>query len=197
MRQVKVEYKNFERPENQELIAGIITAYDFLFPVWLRTLTVAVYDKHEDEDKWDAWSNGSPEYGTAEIGMMARCLGKPQKYLQEMIVHELIHTAHMRVYELMRNNILATLKESNPKLCAFVEEEMRQRVEEFMENTAVGIVGFVRGPNVIREAAPADPSDARTWRSEKPKRLPTVPKHKPLAMEGHRSHEWEQEPSHD
>lgn len=159
MRQVKIEYENFERPENQAMIAAIVETYSFLFPVWLKTLTVVVYDKHVDEDKWNAWNNGSPEYGTASIEMMVLCLDKSTQYLHELIAHELLHIAHMRVYELMRNRVIATFEESNPELYAFVEEEMRKRVEEFMENTAVGIVGFAQELIVVHDSA----SNARPW----------------------------------
>lgn len=161
MRQVKIEYENFERDENKALVAEIVMAYAWLFPVWLKTLTVAVYDKHPDSDKWNGWSEGSPEYGTAEIGMMVSCLDKPTQYLNEVIAHELLHIAHMRVYELMRSRVIATFEESNPELYAFVEEEMRQRVEEFMENTAVGIVANMQSTSATVTIHPAKP-----WKPE-------------------------------
>lgn len=159
MRQVKIEYENFERPENQELVAGLIETYSFLFPVWLKTLTVSVYDKHVDEDKWNAWNNGSPEYGTASIEMMVLCLDKSTQYLHELIAHELLHIAHMRVYELMHNRLMAGLEESNPDLYGFLKEDLRQEVEKFVENTAVGIVGFAQELSVVHDSA----SNARPW----------------------------------
>lgn len=140
MRQVKIEYENFEREENKAMVAEIVLAYAWLFPVWLKTLTVRIHDEHSNSDTWSAWSKGSPEYGTASIGMMTTCLDKPEGWFREMIVHELLHIAHMRIYELMRTRIVAHFEESNPELFGFLEEDMRQRVEEFMVNTVAGIV---------------------------------------------------------
>lgn len=151
MRQVKIEYENFEREENKALVAEVIMAYAWLFPVWLKTLTVRIYDEHPDSHRWSAWSNGSPEYGTAAIEMMATCLDKPERWFRELMVHELLHIAHMRVYELMRSRILAHFKESNPELHEFLEEDMRQRVEEFCETTAVGLVGEMSQPQDSEE----------------------------------------------
>lgn len=191
MRQVKIEYENFEREENKALVAEIVLAYAWLFPVWLKTLTVSIYDKHENGKCFEAWSSGDPEYGTAMIGMLTVCLDKPEEWFREMIVHELLHIAHMRVYEIMHDRLMAGLEESNPDLYKFLKEDLRQRVEEFMENTAVGLVENMQGTSATVTIHPQ-----KTWRPEELHRsdAQVVPEHKPLAMEGHRRCEGD---SHD
>lgn len=139
MRQVKIEYENFEREENKAMVAEIVLAYAFLFPTWLKTLTVAVYDEQQGKENFNGWSEGSPEYGTVTIGIRTLCMDKPIGYLTELMVHELIHIAHMKVFELIKRTI-GMAKERNEELYNFLEEDLRQRDEEFVEHMALGLV---------------------------------------------------------
>ena len=183
MRQVKIEYENFERDENKAMVAEMVLAYSFLFPVWLKVLTVSVYDRHTESEFLNGWSSGNPKYGTAEIGIRTKFFEKPTQWQRELVVHEMVHIAHMRLDEYIHDRLLAQVKERNEELHAFLEDDMHERIEEFTEHMALGIVEALSLPT--REV-PADAENAKTWRPEEFKRLPAVPEHKPLATVGHR-----------
>lgn len=161
MRQVKVEYENFERPENQELVAGIVQAYAWLFPVWLKTLTVSVYDKHPESDTMVGWSSGNTEYGTVEIGIRTTFFEKPTQWQHALVVHELVHIAHMQLAEYVHDRLIVPIKERNQELHAFLADDVYKRVEEFVEHMAVGIVADMQGASATVTIHPAKP-----WKPE-------------------------------
>lgn len=141
MRQVKIEYENFEREENKALVAEIVLVYAWLFPVWLKTLTIAACDRNPDWKTDDAWSEAKPEYGTAYIGICTALFDRPTEEQKGIVVHELIHVAHVRVFDLIHTRLLPRYKDDNSDLHAFLEIDAKERIEEFIENMALGIVG--------------------------------------------------------
>lgn len=56
------------------------------------------------------------------------------------MVHELVHVAHMRVFDLLHTRLLPRYKDDNSDLHAFLEIDVKERIEEFVEHMALGIV---------------------------------------------------------
>lgn len=186
MRQVKIEYENFERDENKALVAEIVLAYAWLFPVWLKTLTVSVYDRHAESETMNAWSSGNLKYGTADVGIKTNFFEKPTQWQHELVAHELVHIAHMQIAEYVHERLIAPIKERNEELYSFLASDVYDHIEHFVEHMALGLVANMQGTSATVTIHPP-----KTWRPEELHRsdAQVVPEHKPLAMVGHRRRE--------
>lgn len=141
---MEIRYRNFDLESNEKYVGSIINKYAALFPSWLRTLRVEIFDR-DDEGRTNgpiAWSNADPEYGDANIGILSRWLDRPRKDQQSLVLHEILHVAQRREYNFVRNRLISPAEARNEELYEFLVEDYRERNEEFIESLTCMILGL-------------------------------------------------------
>ncbi len=150
---LNIKYQNFELKSNQCHVGKILDTYSALFPYWLHTLTVAIYDECGDrpEGAMD-WNDAKPEYGFATISILSKWLDRPERQQRSFILHEILHIAHRREYNFVWDRLLNPVKERNEELHTFLVEDYRQRNEEFIEGLAHAILEGDALKGIARDA---------------------------------------------
>lgn len=129
---LEIEFRYFENPDNERLVREIIERYRGLLPSFIRRLCV-------DSVCGDSSSDVSStrvmhEYGLATIEVHDPFWDSSPKMQLEYMCHEMVHVAHSRILNFVRGRVLAPLKESNPELYTYCDEEFRERIEEFTQH---------------------------------------------------------------
>ena len=150
---LNIQYQNFELESNQCHVGKILDTYSVLFPSWLRTLTVSIYDTYSKQpDGMVAWSKARPEYGSAEINVLSTWLDRPGHQQHSFILHEILHIAQRREYNFIWDRLLNPVEKRNKELHGYLIEDYRQRNEEFIEGLTHAILegGSLKG--IARDA---------------------------------------------
>lgn len=140
---VEIQYVQFEKEVNRVFVEGILEQYSFLFPRYLRLLRITLYDDLEADGGPDAVCKANCKYGYAYIDIASKFLDRALSRQHHIIVHELVHIAHYQVLSFMRGRLINRVKESNPELADFLEEDSTERVEEFTEHMTGIIINSV------------------------------------------------------
>ena len=149
---VQISFVHFEKEENRAFVEALVRDYAFLFPTFLRHLTITIYDNHPDgEANTQAWYTGNWEYGQGCINIMSSILDRPLRRQHEIIVHELVHIAHMRLLSFMRKGLIKLMGQSNSDLGNYLDAESTERVEEFTEHMTRIIVDAHFEPKSVVE----------------------------------------------
>lgn len=130
-----IQYRFFENPQCEARAKEIISGFQWLLPPWLHELHVDSASQPED-DSSVAHALIKPEYGLATIAIYPLFWESTPHNQHLFLLHEVIHVAHGRVLSLVQRRLLSHLKEANPDLHMFCEDEFRERTEEFVENLA-------------------------------------------------------------
>lgn len=142
-----IQYRFFENPDCEARVKALIQPLQWLLPPWLYELHINSASP-EDDDGAVACTCAKPEYGLATIEIYPLFWEQPPGKQEILILHEVLHVVHGRVYSLVQRRLLAHLKEANPDLHTFAEDEFRERTEEFVENLAQAISGRCRPVNI-------------------------------------------------
>jgi hypothetical protein len=136
-----IQLQNFEVKANESHVRDIIYRYKYILPLWLRSLTVEIYDEHSDAPEGTmAWNKARPEYGFATICILSRFLDKPEKQQRSFILHEMLHIAHRREYNFVWDRLLNPVQNRNEELHKFLVEDYRQWNEEFINQLTYAIL---------------------------------------------------------
>lgn len=151
---LEVTFHNFELPSNEHYISDIIDRYRYLFPSWLRMLSMSVYDEKEDmPESTVAWNTARPEYGEASINIFSRWFDRPERDQRAFILHEILHIAHRREYNFVWDRLLNPMAKNNEELHGFLVEDYRERNEEFIEGLVRAIVNGEDGILIRKTSA--------------------------------------------
>ncbi len=149
---VEISFVHFEKEENRAFVEALVRDYAFLFPTFLRHLTITIYDNHPDgEANTQAWYTGNWEYGQGCINIMSSILDRPLRRQHEIIVHELVHISHMRLLSLIQRRLIDRVKESDSELGTYISDDTAERVEEFTEHMTRIIVDAHFEPKSVVE----------------------------------------------
>ena len=125
---IRFEYDGFETDGHKEHIQSIISQYAFLFPHWVRHVSVEL---HTEQGNAEAWSQGHHEYGDVELCVTFIWLNKPLRRQHQMIIHELLHLAHLPVFSYARGTVMGLLEEKED-LHSILHDEFTERVETYI-----------------------------------------------------------------
>lgn len=131
----------FENSDCEALIKDLVRPWCGLLPPWLHSLNIDSSTNPTD-DSVVANTQVMPEYGLATIEIYPLFWDTPPKKQQAHLLHEILHVAHGRVLSLVQRRLLTHLKEANPELHAFCEDEFRERSEEFVENLTQALLAY-------------------------------------------------------
>ncbi len=139
---VEVGYWNIESSENFDKLHAIVERCSFLFPSWLKELSISLYN-HPAEGQKASDAACRPEkweYGRAELDIFAAFWDRTEQYQHEVIVHELVHVMQGKQLSVVRNDILPRVEEHNKELGEHLERQFREINEEFVE-AMTGVIG--------------------------------------------------------
>ena len=139
---VKIEYCNFDKQSNLELIHERLLKVSFLFPRWLDKLNITLYDEAPVETSTSeaCVRSGNWEYGFADIDVYAKFFDRSERRQDEILVHELMHIAHGKLMDFDRKHLLKYVKGKNEELGAHLHESHAKLMEEFIDNMSRMIV---------------------------------------------------------
>lgn len=136
---VDLQYRFFENPQCEARVQALVEPLQWLLPPWLHELHINSSSSEDDEKV--ACTHVKPEYGLATIEIYPLFWEQRPDKQQILILHEILHVAHGRVFSLVQRRLLSHIKEANPDLHLFCEDEFRERTEEFIEGLAQAIDG--------------------------------------------------------
>ena len=131
---VDIHYRNIENSKNLETLHGLVENCSFLFPTWLKILTIDLFDKPNEGKTMDAvcfcekW-----EYGCASMDIFASFWDRTEHQQQHILIHELVHVMQGKQLSVVRNDILRHVTEKNKELGEHLERQFREINEEFVE----------------------------------------------------------------
>ncbi len=142
---VSIQYQNFEKKENMDLVHDLILQSSFLFPRWLKNLTVCIYDQPPTEfphlearvysENW--------EYGIAQMDLYAKFFDRPEDRQLNTIVHELIHITHGKLLTFDRKYLLGFIEGEDERLANILRTRHTEIMEEFVETMADVVQGIM------------------------------------------------------
>jgi len=140
---VSIQYQNFEKKENLDLVHDLILQCSFLFPRWLKNLTVCIYDQAPPESPYlEARVNSENwEYGSAQLDIYAKFFDRPKDRQLNTIVHELLHITHGKLLAFDRNYLLGFIEGEDERLASMLRTRHTEIMEEFIETMAEIIEG--------------------------------------------------------
>lgn len=141
-----IQYRFFENPVCEARVRVLVQPLRWLLPSWLNKLHINSASP-EDDDGAVACTHVKPEYGLATIEVNPLFWEQPPRSQEIYILHEVLHVAHGRIHSLVQRRLLAHLKESNPDLHMFCEDEFRERTEEFIEGLTQAIAAHNEPPH--------------------------------------------------
>ena len=146
IRGVDILFGNIENPKSYELLKGMLERCAFLFPSWLTTLQIDLYDDAPEgsgvlatcyAERW--------QYGRAVIDLYAKFFERCTETQYEILIHELVHVMHGKVLAFTRNEALEYVKGKNEDLFKNLTKQHNDIIEEF----TVMITTIIMGMGVI------------------------------------------------
>jgi len=132
---ITIKYQNFEKRENLDLVHGLVLQCSRLFPRWLKTLVVVLYDQPAPESP-DSEACVNPtnwELGSAKMEIYAKFFDRAEEDQLGIIVHELVHIAHGKILAFDRQYLLDFIENEDERMAEILVRQHTALVEEFTE----------------------------------------------------------------
>ena len=137
-------YSGFDNPDCERIVREAMGPLRFLFPSWVRQVTV--FSVMAGEDPVVAASiDTNDEYRTVEIYIYPPFFDTEPRTQRRYMIHELLHAHLQEVCGFVRRRLVAPMQSENEKLWEVLRSEHIERIERVVQELTFLIEDNLQG----------------------------------------------------